>query len=95
MGYLSNRYLSMQKFGAKHVDLLDQLSFYGSVRRKGGLHLWSRAFGIKSPKSEGVTGDDVQKMFQEKKYQQIAEYNIGDLYATRELFEKWEKFMRF
>jgi len=92
---MSNRYLSMQKFGAKHVDLLDQLSFYGSVRRKGVLHLWSRAFGIKSPKSEGVTGDDVQKMFQEKKYQQIAEYNIGDLYATRELFEKWEKFMRF
>jgi len=92
---MSNRYLSMQKFGAKHVDLLDQLSFYGSVRRKGGLHLWSRAFGIKSPKADGVTGDDVGQLFKEKKYQEIAEYNIGDLYATRELFEKWEKFMRF
>ncbi len=92
---MSNRYLSMQKFGARHIDLLDQLSFYGSVRRRGNLHLWSRAFGIKSPKSQGVTGDDVQKLFESKKYKEIALYNIGDLRATRSLFEKWEKYMRF
>ncbi|NIQ03121.1 MAG: hypothetical protein GWM98_24345, partial [Nitrospinaceae bacterium] len=40
---MSNRYLGSQRFGAKHVDLLDQLSFYGAVRKKGNLHLWARA----------------------------------------------------
>jgi hypothetical protein len=92
---MSNRYLNSQKFDARHVDLLDQLTFYGSVRRKGGLHLWCRAFGIKSPKEEGVTGDDVGRLFQEKKFKEIAEYNVGDLKATQKLFEYWEKYLRF
>lgn len=90
-----NRYLNNQRFDARHIDLLDQLTFYGSVRRKGGLHLWCRAFGIKSPKAEGVTGDDVGRLFKEKKFQEIAEYNIGDLKATQKLFEYWERYLRF
>lgn len=92
---MSNRYLSMQKFEAKHIDLLDQLSFYGAMRRRGNLHLWCRAFGIKSPKSEGVTGDDVGNLFQEKKYLEIAKYNVGDIKATRELFRYWRDYLKF
>jgi len=92
---MSNRYLSIQKNDAKHIDLLDELTFYGAVRRKGGLHLWCRAFGIKSPKSEGVTGDDVGKLFKEKKYLEIARYNVGDLRATKELYDYWNKYLRF
>ncbi len=92
---MSNRYLSSQKFEAKHIDLLDQLSFYGSVRRKGTLHLWSRAFGITSPKAEGVTGDDVGRLFKEGRYLDIAKYNVGDLRATKSLYEYWEKNLKF
>jgi 3'-5' exonuclease len=93
---MSNRYLSSQKYGAKHIDLLDQLTFYGAMRRKwSSLHLWCRAFGIKSPKSEGITGDDVGKLFKEKKYVEIARYNAGDLRATKELYEYWQKYMQF
>ncbi|GBE17131.1 putative 3'-5' exonuclease related to the exonuclease domain of PolB [bacterium BMS3Abin15] len=92
---MSNRYLGSQKFDAKHVDLLDELTYYGAVRRKGGLHLWCRAFGIKSPKDEGVTGDDVGKLFKEKKFADIAKYNVRDLYATKELYEYWDKYIRF
>ena len=92
---MAGRYLSQQHAEAVHIDLLDQLSFMGAVRKKGSLHLWSRAFGIKSPKSEGVTGDDVAKLFAQKKYLEIARYNIGDLRATRELFRKWEEFLNF
>ncbi|MBI5729437.1 MAG: ribonuclease H-like domain-containing protein [Candidatus Magasanikbacteria bacterium] len=88
---LSNRYLSMQR-GAEHVDLIDQLSFYGAMRRRGSLHLWSRAFGIKSPKADGVSGDDVAGLFKEKKFVDIAKYNVGDLRATCELFEVWKKY---
>lgn len=92
---MSNRYLGMQKYSAKHIDLLDQLTFYGAVRKKGNLHLWSRAFGIKSPKEEGITGEDVGKLFKEKRFLDIARYNIGDLRATKALFEYWDKYLRF
>jgi DNA polymerase elongation subunit (family B) len=79
--------------GAVHVDLYDQLSFYGATRRKGSLHLWSRAFGIESPKAEGVSGEDVQPLFKKKRFLDIARYNIGDLRATRALYEKWEDYL--
>jgi len=91
---MSNRYLSSQKFGATHIDLFDQLTFYGAVRRKGGLHLWCRAFGIISPKAQGVTGDDVAQLFKEKKYKEIARYNVGDLNATKELYDYWKNYIK-
>jgi len=92
---MSNRYLSSQRFGATHIDLFDQLTFYGATRRKGGLHLWCRAFGITSPKAQGVTGDDVAQLFKEKKYKEIARYNTGDLTATKELYDYWKDYIKF
>ena len=92
---MANRYLSSQPKNAKHIDLLDQFTFYGSVRRKGNLHLWSRAFGIESPKAGGITGDDVGELFREKKFMEIAKYNAGDLRATKELYDYWKKFVKF
>lgn len=91
---MSNRYLSSQKYNAKHIDLLDQLSFYGAVRRKGNLHLWSRAFKIESPKTEEATGDKVGTLFREKKFKEIAKYNAKDLFATKELYQYWEKYVK-
>lgn len=91
---MSNRYLDKQRFNTKHIDLLDELTYYGAVRRKGSLHLWCRAFGIKSPKTEGVTGDDVGRLFREKKYLDIARYNAGDLLATKALYEYWNNYLR-
>ena len=90
---MAGRYLYQQHAEAIHIDLLDQLSYMGAVRRKGSLHLWARAFGIKSPKGEGVTGDDVGTLFKQKKYLDIARYNAGDLEATKILYEKWEKYL--
>ncbi len=80
---------------ANHIDLLDQLTFFGSVRKKGNLHLWCRAFGIKSPKADGISGDDVGMLFKEKQFLKIAQYNIGDLRATRELYRYWNDYIRF
>jgi len=92
---MHGRYLYQQLPEARHIDLLDQLTFYGAVRKKGNLHLWSRAFGIKSPKSEGITGDDVGRLFKEKKFLEIAKYNVGDLRATKELYDYWNNYIRF
>lgn len=90
---MEGRYLYQQR-GVRHIDLFDQLTFYGATRRKGGLHLWCRAFDIKSPKEDGVTGDDVSRLFKEKKYADIARYNVGDLRATSALYEYWDKYLR-
>lgn len=87
---MSNRYLSSQKFGAKHIDLRDQLSFYGASNFKGqSLHMWCRALGIESPKAHGIDGDDVSELFKAGKYETIARYNAGDLRATRTLYLRW------
>jgi len=92
---MRGRYLYQNNPDALHIDLAEQLSFYGATRRKGSLHLWSRAFGIPSPKSGGVTGDDVGPLFKKKKFLEIAKYNVGDIRATRLLYEKWEKYLAF
>jgi 3'-5' exonuclease len=90
---MSNRYLSSQTFNAQHIDLMDQLTFYSAVRRSPSLHLACRAFGIKSPKADGVDGDAVKPLFEAKEYLKIAKYNLADLQATRELYLKWNEFI--
>lgn len=92
---VANRYLNYQPHDAKHVDLLEQLSFYGTMRRKGSLHLWTRAFGIESPKAAGVSGDDVGGLFSAGKFEDIARYNARDLDATLELYRKYRDFLSF
>lgn len=91
---MSNRYLESQKFDALHIDLLDQLTFYGAVRRRFNLHFWSKAFGIESPKEDELTGENIKKFYKEKKYLEIAKYNLKDLKATKALYERWEKYLR-
>ncbi len=76
-----------------HIDLLDQLTFYGAMKKRFNLHMWCRAFGIKSPKEGGVTGDDVKDLYNKKRYIEIARYCLGDLVATKELYERWNKFL--
>lgn len=92
---LANRYMNLQPRGSKHVDLMDQLNFYGAVWGRNNLHLACRAFGIKSPKEDGVDGDDVTRLFREGKCLDIARYNSRDLFSTCELFEYWDKYLRF
>ncbi|MGH7246154.1 MAG: ribonuclease H-like domain-containing protein, partial [Candidatus Levyibacteriota bacterium] len=78
-----------------HMELFDQFSFYGAFRPKGfNLHMFTRAFGIESPKASGVDGDDVTALFKEKKYLEIAKYNGLDIVATKKLFDFWNSYIR-
>ncbi len=86
---MTNRYLSLQRGGVSHIDLIDQLSFYGAMRRKGSLHMWTRAFGIASPKSADANGHAVADMFESGRHLDIARYNAADLRATAELYTRW------
>ncbi len=78
----------------QHIDLLEQLTFYNSVR-KFNLDFFCKSFGIPSPKSFGVTGHDVAPLFKENKFEQIARYCAGDLEATKELYLRWQEFIKF
>ncbi len=87
--------LMPNRYNLSHCDLIDVLTFYGAVRRKFSLHMWCNAFGIKSPKEEGVTGHEVPELFRQQQYLTIARYCAGDLYATKKLYEFWEKYVKF
>ena len=89
---MDGRYLYQQR-GAKHIDLQDQLTFYGAMQKRPNLHLFCRAFGIESPKAEGVAGDDVAELFSTEKFRDIALYNSRDVTATTELYKKWRDFL--
>ena len=78
----------------EHCDLLDQLTFYGAVR-KFNLDFYCKGFGIKSPKSDGLTGLDLGPLFHDGKYRDIAQYCIGDVKATAELFQRWQGLLAF
>ncbi len=88
------RDLMPNRYGDAHIDLFDQLTFFGASRRKFSLDMWCRAFDIKSPKAEGITGYEVKDLFNAGKYQDIARYCAGDLKATAELLAVWENYIR-
>jgi DNA polymerase elongation subunit (family B) len=90
-----NRELLPYRYGDIHIDLLDQLSFYGAFRRRFSLDMWCRTFGIKSPKEEGITGYEVKGLYKAGKHLDIARYCAGDLRATADLFLIWEKYIKF
>ena len=92
---MSNRYIGNQDYDARHIDLMDQLSFYGAVRRRGSLHMWCRVFGITSPKESGITGADIKRLYTDRRFDDIARYNAKDLFATSELYHHWRKNMAF
>ena len=88
------RDLMPNRYGDTHIDLFDQLSFFGATRRKFSLDMWCRTFGIKSPKSEGITGYEVKDLYQAGRYLDIARYCAGDLKATAELLAVWDNYLR-
>ena len=75
-----------------HCDLLEQFTFYGALR-KFNLDFYCKSFGIESPKAHGVTGLDMKQLTEDKRFREIAEYNLRDLQATAELFRRWKKFL--
>ncbi len=92
---MTNRYLERQPYNLQHIDLADQLSFYGAKKDYLSLHFWTRAFNIDSPKEGELTGEKVTQYFKEGKTLEIAKYCFKDVIATAALFEKWEKYLKF
>jgi DNA polymerase elongation subunit (family B) len=79
-----------------HCDLAEQFTFYGVSGRDGAarrfnLDFYCKAFGIESPKSQGVTGHDVNRLLAEGRSREIAEYCLRDVRATVLLYQIWKE----
>ena len=79
-----------------HCDLAEQLTFYGVSGREGAarrfnLDFYCKAFGLESPKSQGVTGSDMNMLLADGRYRDIAEYCLRDVKATLLLYRIWKQ----
>lgn len=78
-----------------HCDLADQFTFYNGGRdgatRRFNLDFYCKAFGLESPKSEGVTGMDVARLMSEGRAREVAEYCLRDVRATVLLYHLWRE----
>lgn len=75
-----------------HIDLLDQLTFYG-LSRKFNLDFYCHAFGITSPKSKGISGMEVKELYKANRIKDIAVYCSEDVKATYELYNIWSEYL--
>lgn len=89
-----SRDLMPPRYNSTHIDLFDQLTFFGASRQRFNLDMWCKTFGIESPKSD-FTGYAVKELFTNKRYTDIARYCAKDLKATKELFYCWENYIKF
>ncbi|MFN5866987.1 MAG: ribonuclease H-like domain-containing protein [Candidatus Kapaibacterium sp.] len=82
-----------------HTDLLDELTFFApqqnGATRRFNLDFYTKSFGISSPKSEGVDGSKVAKMYEAREYVAIAEYCMRDIEATWELYRFWRELLKY
>lgn len=92
--FMEGRYLYQQR-KTVHIDLYDQLTYYGGFRFATGasLHMVCQAFGIRTPKTDGIDGSQVSKMFTDERYKEIAEYAVRDIQATKQLYGYWKKYL--
>jgi len=75
-----------------HIDLLEEFTFFG-LTRKFSLDFYCKVFNIESPKSHGITGHDINQLFNEGRFKEIAQYCMYDIIAEAELFFRWEQFL--
>jgi DNA polymerase elongation subunit (family B) len=95
LGVPATRNLMPYRYAAnEHCDLMEQFTFYSAIR-KYNLDFYCKAFHITSPKSMGITGLDLARLHAEGRHKEIAEYCIGDVKATAELFHRWHALLAF
>ena len=71
-----------------HYDLFDFLSNFGVTRLRGGFHLLARLVGL--PGKDGISGKDVQRLWEEGRGAEIVSYCRRDVIQTYLLFLRVE-----
>lgn len=84
---------------SKHIDLIDELTFYNpspyGASKRFNFDFYTKAFGLTSPKSEGVDGSMVAELYRKGEIEMISEYCLRDITATWELFLIWKDYLSF
>lgn len=84
------RFLTRQSM-PYHVDLLDELSFYGGITHRPSLQLLCGVYNIEN--SSLLGGEEIAEAFAEGRFRYIAEKNMGDVQAINSLYEKWKEYL--
>ena len=79
-----------------HCDLAEQFTFYSIGGRDGAarrfnLDFYCKSFGIESPKSQGISGNDIGNLLKNGQFREIAEYCLRDVQATVKLYHVWRE----
>lgn len=85
--FIGNRYDA-----SIHIDLLEQFTFYG-ITKKFNMDFYCHAFGIETPKSKEISGNNVKEFYDRGDVMEIAKYNARDLIATEKLFHIWNDYL--
>jgi hypothetical protein len=75
---------SRNRFGGGHLDLMDWLGNYNAVRLAGGLDLLSKILG--KPGKMSISGDQVYRLHQDGRAQDINDYCMFDTLDTYFVF---------
>lgn len=87
-GWLSGMlYCNRYKWPSDHVDLREQLSFYGAT--KGTLRAFCVGLGIGDPKAEG-DGANVGRLVSEGHWKELADYCLEDCRYEALLYQRWK-----
>jgi DNA polymerase elongation subunit (family B) len=83
-------------FKEYHTDLLKEFTYFkgsqNGATRKYNLDFYCKALGVPSPKAEGITGENVNELYNTKQYYRIANYCLRDVVAEAKLYKKWKDF---
>jgi predicted PolB exonuclease-like 3'-5' exonuclease len=88
----SRNFLRRKYHSKTHVDLLEKFTYFG-LTKKFNLDFYCHAFGIESPKSNGITGMDINELYRSGKIKEIAVYCAEDVRATYELYKIWNDYL--
>jgi hypothetical protein len=77
--YFGERNGLRARFG-RHFDLYDFLTNHGATRLRGGLNLLSRLLGL--PGKGDVSGADVQRLWEEGRFDVVHRYCARDVVQT-------------
>jgi hypothetical protein len=90
LGVAATRNLVGYRYSIRpHTDLLEVISFFGASR-KWNLDFACKAFGVESPKEQGMDGFSVGPYYRAGRLREIALYCRRDVEATAGLFRKVE-----
>lgn len=89
---LESRYPAWQK-SCRHIDLQDELTFFGAIRQRPTLQLFCQAYNI--PFENKLAPELVKNLVQTNDLTALAKYSVNNISALVTLYQRWLEYLRF